>query len=122
MSPLTRTTEEPEMNAMQPTSPTASRPIGQSDAPVYPSGQSRMPRPMLLEPVVVDVALARLMGATPPCPLGQLSGHGTRRRCDAEDAGWDWMDTSMSGVEVTEHPLPEGLDFAAFHALLRLAH
>jgi hypothetical protein len=110
------------MNAKQPTSPPTSRQIGQSQAPVYPSGQSRLPLPLLLEPVVVDVALARLMGATPPGPSSQLSGRVTRQPRDAEDASWDWMDTSMSGVEVTEHPLPEGIDFAAFHALLRLAH
>jgi hypothetical protein len=100
-----------------------------SPAPVYSSGLSRLPQPLLIEPLEVDAALARLLGANPthaPArPNAKVSAVGARQAAKTRtEVEWDgdWTHNDMSGVEVTEHLLPEGLDFAAFHALLKLAH
>jgi hypothetical protein len=104
------------------TQQTARHPIQQQNTtPVYPSGLSRLPQPLIIEPVAVDAALARLLGPhrTPGTAKPQAS---RTAPIEASATGWDWAPNDLSGLEVTEHPLPDGLDFEGFHALLRLAH
>lgn len=110
------------MTTQQHTSQPDGRNTRNGDSPLYPSGRSRLPLPLLVEPVEVDAALARLMGTKPRNRPAAMVGQAARPEREADTSNWDWLDTSMAGVEVTEHPLPEGIDFAAFHALLRLAH
>jgi hypothetical protein len=85
--------------------------------PVYSNAMRHLPMRLLVEPMEMDAALARLMppaaagaGAT-GAPLGQTS-----------DAAWMWTESGAHAVEVTEHPLPDGIDFLEFHALLNAAH
>lgn len=68
--------------------------------------------------VRMDAALARLLRQ--PASTAPAGG-------PAEgplDRSWGWMDAAMpvAGLEITEHLLPEGVDFATFQRLLGALH
>jgi hypothetical protein len=52
-------------------------------------------------------------------------GQGPRPSDLRADQGWNWLDGdggAASGVEVTEHSLPEGVDFLTFQTLVGALH
>jgi hypothetical protein len=52
-------------------------------------------------------------------------GQGARLSDLRADQGWGWLDgdsSGASGVEVTEHSLPEGVDFLTFQTLVGALH
>ena len=80
--------------------------------PVFSSALRHLPMRLLVEPMEMDAALARLM---PPVAAVGAAGSVPVREADAD---WMWTETGADAVEVTEHLLPEGVDFLQFHALL----
>ncbi|HMW23843.1 MAG TPA: hypothetical protein PKC59_10450 [Burkholderiaceae bacterium] len=52
-------------------------------------------------------------------------GQGARLGDLRADQGWNWLDGDsggVAGVEVTEHRLPEGVDFFTFQTLVGALH
>jgi hypothetical protein len=84
--------------------------------PVYSDSMRHLPMRLLVEPMEMDAALARLM------PPAAVSGVSRSTHAPEADAAWMLTDGGVDGIEVTEHLLPEGIDFLAFHALLSAAH
>ncbi len=80
--------------------------------PVFSSAMRHLPMRLLVEPMEVDAALARLM---PPVVVAGVVGSNPARETDID---WMWTETGPGAVEVTEHLLPDGIDFLQFHALL----
>jgi hypothetical protein len=84
--------------------------------PVFSSAMRHLPMRLLIEPMQVDAALARLM--PPVAPVATACSSPDREA----DADWMWTESGADAVEVTEHLLPDGIDFLQFHALLSAAH
>ncbi len=80
--------------------------------PVFSSAMRHLPMRLLVEPMEVDAALARLMPS--------VAAAGAGASTPAREAEADWMSTESGAdaVEVTEHLLPDGIDFLQFHAML----
>jgi hypothetical protein len=88
------------------------------NVPVYSNSMSHLPMRLLVEPLKMDAALARLMQPASIPPVSSVQ-HGQNQE---SDASWMWIDSGFDAVEVTEHLLPDGIDFLQFHALLSAAH
>ncbi|MEY8876187.1 MAG: hypothetical protein AB9M60_06745 [Leptothrix sp. (in: b-proteobacteria)] len=94
--------------------------LSATTTPVYSSGLRHLPMPLLVQPVEVDAALARLMSPLQPGAASASAHAGTDVL--AGDATWGWIEAGANAVEVTEHLLPDGIDFMQFHALLSAVH
>lgn len=81
--------------------------------PVFSSAMRHLPMRLLVEPVEMDAALARLM---PPVAAAGVGG--SSHPAWEADADWMLTESGADAVEVTEHLLPDGIDFLQFHALL----
>lgn len=67
------------------------------------------------ESVRMDAALARLLRQSL-----RVARHGTSMR---GERSWAWLEgAAPGGVEITEHVLPDGVDFATFQSLLGELH
>jgi hypothetical protein len=61
----------------------------------------------------LDAALAKLLGNTPDPDRWAHADSGP-------DTHWGWLEppSSASGMEISEHPLPAGMDFVQFQDLI----
>lgn len=71
---------------------------------------------LISDTVRMDAALARLL-------RGSVHA-GTPARGERSEPAWGWLDgtPAATGLEITEHVLPEGVDFFSFQTLMGDLH